>query len=260
MRNYMASILKESVLVLVAILFTLASILKESVLVLVAILFTLANAVLLLLRSILKFTSLFIIALALVIVLSSLNACATRTFKFHGEINKQSTTMLGIELEIAHEVSDINKPFYIEFDSPGGSVYAGYELLNKIEGMQAEGRKFVGVVNTFCASMCFIILQHMDTRAAEKHSTLMQHEPSGGDKGHLQALMDAIQTKVAKRIGISLELWRLIAKQNIYIGSERALKSNLIDQIVIKLPTRGENGQTRFKVVKERKPKRKEAK
>ena len=67
------------------------------------------------------------------------------------------------------------KPIYLYLDSPGGSVTAGLFFIHNMEKAQAQGVKFVCVVDELAASMAFQFLAHCDERYAHKTSAMLWH-------------------------------------------------------------------------------------
>jgi len=127
--------------------------------------------------------------LLLTILLTSVNCLAlTTTSSILDEVNYDSIDNVIDDLRSAHISKPIEEVLTIELDSPGGSVFAGFKLMNYIRALQKSGRKIDGIVTGICASMCFAILQTLDTRKAYPHAMLMQHLPSGGDSNVLEEL------------------------------------------------------------------------
>lgn len=74
-------------------------------------------------------------------------------------------------------VDDNAEALIIEWNSPGGSVGAGFELAKSIENSPVP---VICVVDGMAASMAFYILQSCDVRAMTRRSVMMAHEPSIG--------------------------------------------------------------------------------
>lgn len=71
------------------------------------------------------------------------------------------------------------KPVYMFLNTPGGSIQAGLEL---IEGVQGAKRP-VNTITLFAASMGFQIAQNLGERLILKNGTLMSHRAEGGFEG-----------------------------------------------------------------------------
>lgn len=72
--------------------------------------------------------------------------------------------------------------FVLEINTPGGSVFAGFRLVKRIEGSRIP---MACVVDGMAASMGFYILQGCPMRVMTTRSVLMMHEPSIGGGGSL---------------------------------------------------------------------------
>jgi ATP-dependent protease ClpP protease subunit len=165
------------------------------------------------------------------LVLLSLTAKA-QPLELKGRVSNESIDLLNVLLENQHHELAKDEAIYITLNSPGGSVYAGMKLLNKMRAIQSTGRKIVGVVEGFCASMCFCILQAMDERLAYPFSIVMQHRVSPAGK-HATALEIMLERMEAEKIGLPLQTWRLMTEAVFYFDSVKAKRFNMIDGIVV---------------------------
>ncbi len=85
------------------------------------------------------------------------------------------STVLPASQKINSLLREGNAPIYMYINSPGGSVLAGYYLINQMEKAQGLGVKFICVVDNMAASMAFQLLAHCDSRYAMKSSILLWH-------------------------------------------------------------------------------------
>ncbi len=85
------------------------------------------------------------------------------------------TTVLPATQKINALLKEGTAPIYMYINSPGGSVFAGYYLINQMEKAQGLGVKFICVVDNMAASMAFQLLAHCDSRYAMKSSILLWH-------------------------------------------------------------------------------------
>lgn len=60
-------------------------------------------------------------------------------------------------------------------NSPGGSVYAGFQFITQMKSLQGKGTKFACYVPGLAASMAFHILTHCDKRVVLEESALLWH-------------------------------------------------------------------------------------
>jgi len=63
----------------------------------------------------------------------------------------------------------------IVLDSPGGSVFSGFQFVNAMEEVKGQGVRIRCFVNGLAASMAFQILVHCDERYALSRSFLLWH-------------------------------------------------------------------------------------
>lgn len=176
-----------------------------------------------------------IVSILSALLLTSCSVKAQQTVELDGRVESFSVIVLTYEIEKLHEALPMDKPIIIKLNSPGGSVFAGYELMNKIKAMQIEGRKFIGVVTSLCASMCFNILQSLDVRTSYPYGSLMQHLPYGGDEQHLEVIERAMDRLTSKRIGIHIRLWKQIARANLWVDPFDAVEMNILDKVVVEI-------------------------
>lgn len=72
-----------------------------------------------------------------------------------------------------------NYPMYLFLDTPGGSIQAGLELIEFMNGLNRP----VHTVTLFAASMGWQLVQHLDKRYVLKYGVLMSHKARGGFQG-----------------------------------------------------------------------------
>lgn len=70
---------------------------------------------------------------------------------------------------------DADAPIDLVIASPGGSVVAGYIIVDKIDALRAQGVIFRCVVRSVAASMAFQLLLHCDERYSTPHAFLLWH-------------------------------------------------------------------------------------
>lgn len=147
--------------------------------------------------------------------------------------------------EVIKAINDFNKknskPIYLVMDSPGGSVFDGARLITTIEASKNP----VNAINVgLCASMCFMILEHSQVRLAVNRTILMAHPASlqmmvNGevDKIHsrisfLKRFVDKMDIYIAKRSGMTYEVFKAKSMAESWKDSEDALADNILDEIV----------------------------
>lgn len=71
--------------------------------------------------------------------------------------------------------ADKTKPIDLVLSSPGGSIVAGYLVVDRMDALRAEGVRFRCVVRSVAASMAFQMLLHCDERYSTPHAFLLWH-------------------------------------------------------------------------------------
>jgi len=151
-----------------------------------------------------------------------------------GEVNG---TSIGQTLD-AISKSDPKQTFYIYLQSPGGSVFAGKQL---VDYLKSTDRKIVCIGNT-AISMAFVILQACPTRIVTEDAVLMSHQISTGMEGSLKQVKAAVtlmekleklyDTMIAKRLKLSLEDYRAKIDPEFWmLGSEDILSNKAADSV-----------------------------
>lgn len=99
---------------------------------------------------------------------------------------------------------DDEKPIQLYISSGGGSVTAGFSILDTMEFVKPDVNT---MVTGMAASMAFILSISGKERSALKHARLMQHQPSSGVHGTASdILISAKQIELLRD-----ELYRIIA-------------------------------------------------
>lgn len=129
------------------------------------------------------------------------------------------------------------KTLWIYIDSPGGSVAS---MNSMIEFMKYSGKKF-NCVAKFAASAAFSIFQFCDKRFMLPYSGVqMSHNASGGFRGDLRtveaqlkmwsSIINKVESEIANKIGMSLEKYRTLIANELWINFSAALKYNMVDE------------------------------
>ena len=157
--------------------------------------------------------------------------------EFDDEFNEDSITVLLSEIEDSVDLDE--KVIRVKFNSHGGSILAGFRLINEITRLQTRGFKFVGIVDRVCMSMCFMTLQHMDERLIYKYGLLLDHPASGGNnKAHLDEISELVSQKVIARLkakglsDIAIRQYKILVKTEFLMNSKTALALGLVDKVI----------------------------
>lgn len=129
----------------------------------------------------------------------------------------------------------------IHLNTTGGSIFAGFTLIDFIRDLRARGHKIDITVFGHAASMGAVILQAADHRVIGQNAFLLIHEGSmftGGDAGQiedevklfrkLQARMLAILTERSTKGNKIKTGWR---RTDWWLTAEEALELELVDEV-----------------------------
>lgn len=129
------------------------------------------------------------------------------------------------------------KELYLFIDSPGGSIFAGMEL---VELLKSTDKKVVCVTN-FAASMAFVILQACHERIVTNNGVLMQHVASYGLQGNepnnyrmaqfLRRVVNKLDTEQAERLGLTRQQFQRLTRDDLWLIGDEALKLKAADRV-----------------------------
>lgn len=177
---------------------------------------------------------------------------------FSGEVNDQSVSEAQVKL--AQISADLNEDevIYLVIDSPGGSVTAGNRFIDFAGSLPQK----VKAICLFCASMGYHMFQSLDERLVYSSSELMSHRVRiGGLAGQvpgeaISRLNDIIatttrmDTKVAKRIGVTLKQYQASIYDELWLSGEDAVKLHHADRVAkIRCDEELATSKTEFKVM-----------
>jgi ATP-dependent Clp protease protease subunit len=153
------------------------------------------------------------------------------TVGINGTVDGYSSSIVRLQLRVLDAVLPKDKPIRIYLRSPGGYVLDGMDILNTINNLQNNGRKIEAVVTSYCASMCFSILQAADVRLTYPYAIFMQHPvwPPGGGASAMERLL---RLPEAIRMGMDPALWALMTKQDQWFTSLEAIRLNIVDDVI----------------------------
>lgn len=117
--------------------------------------------------------------------LSASAACPADGHLTLGPISALSAALLVDKIEACK-----GKRIVIEVDSPGGSVYAAWQIQKAIE---RHDQPVACVVDGFAASAAFVTLQSCTTRYATDRAVLMAHAASSGAEGQAEDLQNGAE-------------------------------------------------------------------
>ena len=131
---------------------------------------------------------------------------------------------------------------YLYFDTPGGSIMDGNEIINTIDTLTHTGKTIVGIAD-IAISMGFIIFQHCPTRYVRPRAVLMQHQMSTGIHGQfeniktklqfMQELDDQLSQAQAERLQLSLDEFNLRTAHDWWMYGNNIIKYKAADEMVV---------------------------
>ena len=140
------------------------------------------------------------------------------------------------------------KPIFLMIRSPGGSIMAGYQILNAIK--HSEAPVYV-VVKEFAASMAAIILALSERSFAMPDARILHHEPSTFFRGNTSAMMEELEVMkeferrlvgpLLEKFGYSsIEEWRADIYKHTKSGDweefgDRAHKLGWVNNLVVNI-------------------------
>ena len=131
------------------------------------------------------------------------------------------------------------KEIQLRVNSPGGSVFDGMTIYEKLKAEKKNGRKIVAYVDGLAASIASIIIMAADEVIVGDGSMVMIHKPMVGTMGNSNDLerminiLDKIEEQMisiyATKTGMSrLEISKALAEETWYT-SEEAVSNGLAD-------------------------------
>ena len=115
------------------------------------------------------------------------------------------------------------KVINIVLDSPGGSVYAGFQFISQMKTLQAKGTTIVCYVPGLAASMAFHILVHCNERIVLQESALLWH------RARVFIMMGVMTSPAAAELSRSLEQ----VDTHILNDVREALKKDMSDEDIL---------------------------
>jgi ATP-dependent Clp protease protease subunit len=135
--------------------------------------------------------------------------------------------------------NDSSTPIQLYLNSPGGSVYAGYSILDTMEFIEP---KVNTMVCGMAASMAFILAISGDHRSSLKHSRLLEHQPLGGASGQasdilisakqIELVRDELYQIIVDKTKQSMEKVRTDCDRDYWLTAIEAFHYGAIDEVV----------------------------
>lgn len=196
----------------------------------------------------------FLISLAFLFTFSGCEAKTTldqvvlsknNTIILNSEVDDASVAKILVKaMELDKELAK-GKPLYLVLNTPGGSIQAGMELIDGLQGLKRP----IHTVTMFAASMGFQIAQNLNDRLIVGSGTLMSHRAKGSVCGEFGGQepsqlsnryafwvnrLKQLDTQTVKRSNKkqTLESYTKAYANELWIGSEASVTSGYADRSV----------------------------
>lgn len=156
---------------------------------------------------------------------------------FRGQVDGLSVGKAQNALLEMHKNLPKGKPIYMVLDTPGGDIVAGNQLIDTAHSL---GRP-VHSITIFAASMGFAFAQRLDKRYILPSGTLMAHRARvGGVEGQIPGefitaaatlynLVLGMEKLNAARMGISMDAYTSLVKDEYWVDGEEAVRQGVAD-------------------------------
>ena len=129
----------------------------------------------------------------------------------------------------------------IEINSPGGSIFDGYNIYNEIMSLRQRGVMVTGTVTGMAASMASVICMACDCVRIVPHGRMMIHEAAQGVRGNaeelrkaadlLDSISDDIAAIYAQRTGKTTEECRALMKVETWMNAQQCVEMGFANEV-----------------------------
>lgn len=167
---------------------------------------------------------------------------AVRRIHFNDAVNVNS---IAVCLNMVDDLvrQDATAPIEIVFNSPGGGVFTGFELYDRLMEVRANGTPINTVVLGYAASMAGILAQVGQHRSIGPNAFIMIHEVASGALGKVSELRDNVELSdrlharlldiMAERSTLSAEEIRERSyRKDWWLDAHEALEYGFVDSIL----------------------------
>lgn len=173
------------------------------------------------------------------IILTPQNSAVFRTVVTEQSVSKLQTDLLNKSIAYPN-----SKSFYLVLNTPGGSVIAGKQLIDSLQGIPQK----VKTVSIFSASMGFQIAQNLDDRLIVPSGVLMSHRASGSFEGEFGAdgkgkmltelnwilnIVKSLDMTASARMKMKFDDYETLIRDEYWTTGKDAVKDNAADRVVI---------------------------
>lgn len=164
-----------------------------------------------------------------------------RIIFFNSDVNDDTCGIVVAQMLYLDSIGEKEIKLYI--NSPGGSVYAGYGVIDTMSIVKSDVRT---LNYSMCASMGAMILLNgtKGKRSSLTHARTMLHEPSGGCKGksvdievtaqEIVKLREELFQMISDRTGQDIEKVKIDCSRDYWLTAKEALDYGIIDEIIDK--------------------------
>ena len=172
---------------------------------------------------------------------STITLNETNTVVYRGRVTNASADLYGQQLLNLSATLASEETIYLVLDSPGGSIWAG---LNFIATMQSIPQNIECIAN-FAASMAHGMLQACPgNRYVTANGVSMIHRARGSFGGQFndgevesrlefwKTIVDQMEKANADRMGLTLETYRNLAKDEFWCAGGDCVKYSFVDEML----------------------------
>lgn len=171
-----------------------------------------------------------------VLVLNAQNTLSIRSAVTESSMAKLSTDLLAMSRRLPSDAV-----IYLVLDTPGGEVNAGNQFLDIADAIPQR----IDTITVFSASMGFHIAQHLGNRYVTASGRFMSHRIRVGGIGgqvpgealsrmkDIEKLALRMDEACAKRMGLSVETYRDLTRDEYWVSGEDAVKEHAADKIIL---------------------------
>ncbi|MDB4725828.1 ATP-dependent Clp protease proteolytic subunit [bacterium] len=169
------------------------------------------------------------------VVLSSNNSIVLQDYFYTQSVVKLKQKLIKLD----NRLKDGEK-IYLVLDSGGGSIVAGFELINLAQGLKHE----VVTITIWSASMAFQTVQALGSRYILKNGVLMSHKARGGFYGQFpdaeaetrmsfwKGRINTADQEIADRAGMTVEEYKKLYEYEYWCEGKACVDKNFADAVI----------------------------